>query len=342
MGLCAIASPTRAQDIAAAKALFTQGLSDMKAGNFAKGCPELEASYKLDPRAGALFTLAACEASWGRLATAMARYDDYLSLYGRMTAAQQQAQTERASYAKEQKAALGPLVPMLTLTLPADAPAGTAVKRDGTELTGAALGLPLPVDPGEHVVSVQAPGEAAVETRVTLRQGEKINLKLKPKPSAAETIMEKRPTVVYPTKTVTPPPIPPVASTPSPAPESEGDPSGQRVGAYVAGAFGVAGLIVGGVMGGLTLADKGVISQHCGIGGDATACDDAGLAAAAGSKTRGLVSTVGFGVGLAGVAIASVLVLTEPKRANAGLPRMQVGILGVGQGGATIGLQGVW
>ena len=57
----------------------------MLAGRYDTGCPELAESYRLDPAPGTLFTLAECERKGGNIATALARYDDYLQLFNRMS-----------------------------------------------------------------------------------------------------------------------------------------------------------------------------------------------------------------------------------------------------------------
>src|SRR5262249_667778 len=111
IGLSSLAAPAGAQDVAAAKALFSQGLAEMEAGHSEKGCPAIEESYRLDPRPGTLFTLAECENKRGRIATAVARYEDYLALVSRMPPAQQARQSVRVKIAKNQKATLGPQVP---------------------------------------------------------------------------------------------------------------------------------------------------------------------------------------------------------------------------------------
>jgi hypothetical protein len=59
-------------------------------------------------------------------------------------------------------------VPTLTLLLPANAPAGTTVTRNGETLGSAALGLPLPVDPGRYEIVTRAPGVADRHTSVLL------------------------------------------------------------------------------------------------------------------------------------------------------------------------------
>src|SRR5580658_10162383 len=121
-----VVGPAHAGDSGAADE-FSYGLAEMLAGRYATGCPAIEASYKLDPRPGTLFTLAECENKRGRVATAVARYVDYLSAYARLTSEQQQKQGKREQTAQSQKAALEPQVPRLTLSLPPGAPAGVVV-----------------------------------------------------------------------------------------------------------------------------------------------------------------------------------------------------------------------
>lgn len=319
----AVPSPALAQDIAAAEALFKRGRADMAEGRYETGCKAIAESLRLDPRPGTLFTLAVCETRWGRIATAAARYADYLSLYERLTPAEKQRQKERAREAKAQRAALSPLVPELTLVLPPGAPAGTVVQRDGTVMTGAALGVGLPVDPGEHVVTTRAPGGKAGEQRITIGKGEKKQLLLEVKP-ALET------------------------GAPPAEARAEGA-DGRRTATYVIGGIGAAGLVLGGVMGGLALGEKGTVSEHCGSGigsKDKAACDPVGLDAVNRGRTLALVGTIGFGVGAAGIGAAAVLLLTEPKRAKpadaAGRRWITAGVLQVGPSGAVAGVRGGW
>lgn len=318
LGLCALALPARGEDAAAAKKLFAEGLAKMQAGDFEKGCPAIEASYKLDPRPGTLFTLAECEAKRGRLATAVARYDDYIALYAQFSDDQKKKQGDREKISRSQRDALGPEVPQLRLTLPPDAPKGTVVTHNGTELDPGSMGMALRVDPGEHRITAQAPGGPVTEVKVTIGKGER-------KPIFLDVA------------------LPSSASKPSPqGPEADQGLSGQRIAAYVAGGVGLAGLVLGGVMGGLTIGRRSVIEANCGvIPEDPTACNRVGLAAASEAKTLGLVSTIGFGVGGAGAVAAVVLFLTEPKGASAAPQGVQAGFYPA-PGGLTIGLRGAW
>lgn len=312
-GLAISASaPARAQDLAMAEAQFNRGLAEMQEGRYESGCPALEESQRLDPRPGTLFTLAECEAKRGRIATAMTRYQDYLSLFERMTPDQRSKQQGRDAIVKKRKAELGEKVPTLTLRAPTSRPRGMVVKRGDLVLSAASLGVALPVDPGEYVVVTEAAGLARNEQSVTIQIGEAKVIDLvfgAPLPAGDET------------------PAQPAASRPSDDREAEG-PSGRRVAAYAIGGVGIAGLALGAVTGALTLGEKSTIDESC----TGTVCSQEGLDAADSASTLGLLSTIGFGVGIAGVATAVVLVVTEPSPATASaLPR-----IGVGSNGASI------
>jgi hypothetical protein len=330
----ALSSSSLAQDIASAEALFNRGRADMAKGRYEAACKAIAESQRLDPRPGTLFTLAVCEMRWGRIATAAARYGDYLSLYERLPPAEKERQKDRAREAKTQRSTLSPLVPELTLVLPPGAPAGTVVQRDGAVMADAALGVGLPVDPGEHVVMTQAPGGVIAEQRITLGKGEKkkVTLEVKPLPEAEAGAQ-------------------PGTAQPGKAPPSQGTEGGdgRRVATYVIGGLGVAGLGLGGVMGGLALGKKGTVTEHCGSGiglKDKAACDASGFDAVKSGRTLALVSTVGFAVGAAGVATAVVLLLTEPKRPKPsdGASRgwLTATVLQAGPAGAVIGVGGGW
>ena len=326
LGLClGLAAPAMAQDSAASEALFNKGVADMEAGKYASACPALAESHRLDPRAGTMFALAECEAKWGKLASAVAHYSDYVGLVSLMTPADKTRHADRAKTAEKQMSALRPQVPQLTLVLPANAPPGTVVKRDGLELSGVSLGTALPVDPGDHVIVTQVPSAPEHEQKVTLAAGESKRLELQlelPKDEAA-----------------TPPAAsesPPVANEPlrdAPAP------SGSHTWAYVAGGIGVAGLVVGTVTGLMSMGKKKTVDDNC-VG---TVCNDEGLSASDDGKTLGNISTVGFGVGIVGVATGVVLWLAAPRATpkEAARRSWQPSAL-VSGSAATVGLTGTW
>ncbi|MDC0743124.1 hypothetical protein [Polyangium mundeleinium] len=335
--LTAIAMPAAAQqDVAAAKRLFDQGLADMQAGKHDTGCPALAESQRLDPRPGTLFTLAFCESSWGHVATADARLDEYIRLYDRLPPDQQARQGDRRTLAKEERDRLAPDIPELTMTLAPGAPSRTVVKRDGQVIGAAAMGMALPVDPGAHVLTTQAPGGPVWEQHITTAKGEKKSVVLEVKP----------PPPVVPS---TPgPPIFPSKNTRTP-PVEQSSGSGRKMAAYAIGGVGLAGLAVGGLLGGLVISKKGALDQHCGkaIGSsDPTACDDTGLDAAQSIKSLGLGSTIAFALGAVGLGTAAVLYFTAPEtkntRAGSNAAWISAGVLSVGPGGVLVGSQGAF
>lgn len=317
--------PAPAQDAAAAETLFNKGVSEMQAAHYDVACPALAESQRLDPRPGTLFTLAECEAKSGKIATALVHYEDYLRLAAVLPAAQKKRHAQRVHLAEAQQVVLKPQVPTLTLTVSRAAPSDLRVSRDGTALSSASLGIALPVDPGEHIVVTSVGDGPKTEQRIVIAKGEK---------KVAELRWAGAATTGSSTS--------PVATGPG----GDSGASGRRIGAYVVGGLGVAGLALGGVMGGLALSSKSEVDSHC----PKLVCDEQGTKALDQGRTTSLVSTVGLAVGGAGLVTAVILWLTEPSPKVAGqsrevggkgLPRLGVSA-GAGPSGVTLHLKGAF
>lgn len=294
------------------RVLFDQGLADMQAGRYESGCRALAESYRLDPRPGTLFTLAECEAKRGKIASAVARYSDYLALHDKLPPDKRAKQLDRDKIAQKQRAALAPLIPELTLRLPEGAPPGVVVKQDDLVVEPSALDKPMALDPGEHVIVTRAPDGSETTLRVTLVAGEHrtVTLEVKRAPGAAEV----------------------------PA---------RRYVAYASGGIGVAGVGVGAVAGILMFTRKGTIEDNCRDSGPKVkVCNAAGAAAGESAKTLGAVSTVGLSVGVAALGVGLALLLTEPKAPSAPASAVVTGLralmIGAGPEGAMIGARGRW
>ncbi|XYH93978.1 hypothetical protein ACMHYB_39940 [Sorangium sp. So ce1128] len=315
-----------------AQAAFDQGVAHMEAGRFDEGCPAIEESQKLDPRPGTLFTLAECEALRGRLATALARFDEYLALYPTLTPKQQRNQGDREKIAREQRETLARDAPAISLSLPPDAPRAAVVRLDGQVLAPTAIGTLIPVDPGTHSIALQVPGGPVSERIERLSKGEKKHVAL---------TIAVRPPPSPPPPASRPPPPPPGRAHGAPAPDTGASAGGRRVAVYLAGGLGLVGLAVGGVTGALAMERKGVVDTNCA----GTACNHEGKTAADTMKALGLASTIAFGVGIAGVGGAAVLLLTEPRAVNAGASSgtwVAAGVVPVGSGGAALDVRGAW
>lgn len=339
-------SPLRAQDSAAAAGLYDKGLADMKAGNFAAACPLLAESYRLDPLPGALFTLADCEAKAGRIATAAAKYEEYLALFSRMSTKEQKGQRGREKLATKAREGLLPDVPMVAFKLPANAPPGTTVKRDGVMLNAITLGVPLPIDPGDHVLVTQVPGgpEREQKISVALREKKDVELEITLAPAT-------EPSASAAASAGAPPPVPTGTGTATTtAPTSSQRPPDQpppkagtsHTGAWVFGAIGLAGLAVGGVTGVMALGQKKTVDDNC----QGLACNDKGMDAVDQGRTLGLVSTIGFGVGGAALATSLILLIagggSDSSRSTAARPSVRPVLGAQVSSGPMFGLQGSW
>jgi hypothetical protein len=157
LGVALVSPPARAQsaeDQATARALFNEGRQLMRAGSYDRACSKLEAASKLYPGSGVLLNLGDCYEHVGRTASAWTEFAEAAS------AAERESRADDLAEAKRRQTALEPKLSRLAVRVPRETP-GIVVKRDGTALDRAAWGTPIPVDPGTHGVTAEAPGHVA-------------------------------------------------------------------------------------------------------------------------------------------------------------------------------------
>jgi hypothetical protein len=313
--LLAASVPARGDESDAA-AQFDYGRSEMMGRRYATGCPALKSSFQLDPRPGTLFTLAECDLQWGKVASALASYEQYLALYDRMSSEQKTRQAERARIASAERASLESSVPRLSVRVPEGAPAGVVIQRDDVVLGGPMLGAAIPVDPGEHVVRVRMPDGRVDEQRVALVGGEQ-RVVVARLPAPDEPAAPASSPVAAPAPLATRPPL----SSPEPSTVSGGHASRRRW-IFAAGGVALAGGIVAGVAGGLALAKKSTAESDCTSQGSQAVCASQ-QGVDAGNAARGLANaeTVALAVAGVGVVAALVLWLTEPHEPRASAAR---------------------
>lgn len=170
--LLASSALAQSRDPATADALFREARALMKKGDFASACPKLADSHRLDPAPGTAINLGDCLEKVGKLADALQAQRDALDLLS--------AGDKRIGPVKTQIAALEKRVPRLTIKLAPGAPTNTKVKRDDIELGEGSLGTALPVNPGEHWVTVVARGRADSRRKVTLKEGQAEEVEVEP------------------------------------------------------------------------------------------------------------------------------------------------------------------
>lgn len=323
--ILAFTASTYADDSSRAKELFLKAAKAFEEHDYAIACPAFAESFQLAARPATRFAMAECEFEAKHIATASTLYGDFLRMVENIESDAERAKhKERVKQAQTKQAELAKEIPYLTLVLAAAAPPNTAVTRDGVTLTAASLGIAVPVDPGEHVITVQAPGGELKEIRVTLERGGKTMQELEPPlPPDPDVHVVTRPAIT--TTDIT---------------AEEMRKSKFRTVAFVAGGIGVAGLIAGGVLGGLTMQKASVIEKHC---TDIT-CFPEGFAATQDAQRLGLGSTIGFGVGIAGVATGAVMfVLSRRNQEKAqDKPNAQFDVLEASPMGAVFGMKGAF
>jgi hypothetical protein len=273
-----------------AQVAYEQGVEAFRAGDFSNACRLLADSYRLEPLPGVLFTWATCELRAGRLASAAAHYADFLNAVERLPPAERAAQEERRRSAQRERARILPEVPYLTVVVSASVQHSSSVLRDGTLLPPSMQGLEVPVDPGEHAIVFIAPDGARTEQRVVLAPSEHktIVLGFANAKEAARASLPNLP----------------------PAPRREHQTSSW---VYVTGGIGVAGILTGSIAGLMALRDKNVIDANC----TGPACNARGKDAADAAKPEATVSTVGFGVGVAGLVSSVIIYLADKQQAEA-------------------------
>jgi hypothetical protein len=309
---CAIAAVSAAQAqpstqaAAVAEALYADGKKLYAAGDYPAACAKFEESVRVDPAPGSKNALAKCFERIGRPASAWSLYREVA------TEAGLKGEAQRASDAQKAAAALEPTLPKLTIRVSDEAASieGLEVERDGIAVGKAQWAIALPVDLGEHAIVATAPGKRAWQGKVRV-----------PELGAQVSIT-----------------VPALAS----APLLSGT-SPQRAAGISIGAVGVAGLVAGGVLGGVAASRWSSAKEAAKAGGcvDATrytGCDQATIDKQASATSFATASTIALVAGGVLAAGGVVLFATAPRaKAQAAAwvtPAIAPGVLGLTAGGA--------
>jgi hypothetical protein len=216
----------RAQANPIAEQLFHEGQALLAEGKVHEACERLSASYGLEAGLGTLLNLAVCHEREARTATAWTEFTEAAAR------AEHAGDAERQQFARLHADTLAKSMKRAVIRL-AGPVEGTTVKLDGRELPAAALGVPIPLDPGSHAIEVSAPQKATYRGQFA---------------TGADPIIELSvpPLVALETPAATPEPSP-SASVEMAAPRSPR--SGRRTAGFVVGGAGIAALGVAGYLG---------------------------------------------------------------------------------------------
>jgi hypothetical protein len=280
--------PTTAHDEAIAS--FEAARALIKAGDCANAIPKLKESLAREMLVGAHLSLAECYQPTDALAAWRELKEAEFLTYTK--------NDDRAGIARDRAAALEPRLALLHVTLP---PAvlqtpGLEVKLDGVAIDRFYYqsGV-IAVAPGKHTVDVRAPGKlfaGAADASVGAK---------------AEILVELADA----------PPEPPAA--PAPAPVVLAPSPGRRTAGLVTGSLGLAGVVLGGVTGVVSLYYAGQAKIECGKGG-LPACDASARPDVKNANVFAAVSDAGLFGGGALLVAGVVLYLTAPDVAVEGAP----------------------
>jgi hypothetical protein len=277
---------------AEAVAAFDEGRKKMAEGDYAGAIAKFEQSVKSTRTVGALLNLGRAYEESGRAASAWATYRAASALA-------RELHDRREADGDGFAAAILPKVSHLTIDGRAlDGVQGAEVTCDGA---GAALGEPVPVDAGKHVVAVSAPGKRPWSTTIDVGRGGALA-------SVRIASLEDAPAPA-PSAPVSSPDLAPTAPEPSS--------TTQRTIGYATGGVGVVSIATGAVLGLMAMSKHSQATNACPTYPDH--CPSSGAADGPNhdAQTFATASTVTFVAGAVLVAAGAVIVLTAPHATSA-------------------------
>src|SRR5207244_3163567 len=174
-----------------------------------------------------------CHEAEGKVATAWGDFN--LALVG----ARRDNRPDREKAAQDHLAALTPRLPYVTVVVDAKQEE-LEVSLDGQRESDALLGTAVPIDPGDHVFAAKAPGKKEWTSKVTAKEGAKLDVHV---PALADAPAPPSPPPPPPVATLPPPPVAPAAA---PSSSSSND---RLPWVLVAAGVGVIGVTVGTITG---------------------------------------------------------------------------------------------
>ena len=270
-------SPT---DLKRARAQFQRGIELEQASNWTEAIQEFREVGQVRMTPQVRFHIAYCEENLGRLVTALGGYDLALS----------EADTVGSDFKSEVETAMSRLrekIPKLVIERGTGAEAAL-VQLDGVDLGASQVGVEVPLDPGPHTITANAPGFIPFSATADLKEREvtKVTIELEIAPEPVAPTPRTRVVVV---------------------PRDEGP---SRTVPYIIGGAGILFLGAGGALWALretTLAD---LEQDC---PERENCAKSNEPSYERVKIYGIASPVAAGVGVAAIGTAVALIIFEKK-----------------------------
>jgi len=293
--------------------LYKDAVDLANAGRWADAAEKLQEVLAIRSSPKVRFTFGQAEEHVGKLATA---YDAYAQALADAEAA---GETDVADTAGRAMRALAGRVPVVRVKVTG---AGASAASATIDEHAAKVGDPVRVDPGEHVVAVTAPGAKAAQARITVTEGQRVEVPV-------ELVAED----FHTAPAASPAPAEAEAEA-EPAPAAPSGPFPWRTVGLVAAGVGIVGVGVGTYFG-IDAISKNNTSNQTGCSNNV--CTQGAYDTREDAKSAATASTIAFVVGGALAAGGITLWLLGPK-GDAAAQVTPVAL--AGGGGLTV--NGVW
>jgi len=285
---------------ASARQLGYSGVESFEAQDYPAASDKLERAYRVLQVPTLGLWSARALVKLGKLVQAQERYLKVARLQtgGGDAEVQRKAQADAA----KELAALSPRIPSVVIDLRGAKPADVTLSIDGMAVASDLVGEPRPVDPGTHTLAgVRGSEKQEAAFTVTEAAQQHVALTFPELPAGAAT----------PAPAASAASDAPAAALSAPPTDSPKTGSTQRTLGWVAITVGSAGLIIGGVTGGVAISKKGALDDAPGCTGNA--CPTNQQSKVDSYNSMRTLSSVGFIAGGVMAAAGIVLVLTAPS-----------------------------
>jgi hypothetical protein len=315
-----------AEESAGARAAAEQGVKAYAEGRWADAVDLMTRAEKLVHAPTHLLYLAQAEEKLGHLVIA---HETYLRILREKLPnnAPKVFVSAQAEAKQRADAVRGRLSQVSVVVQGSPAGAKVVVTMDGREVPAVLIGVPHPVDPGEHQFEATAEGKRSGLAKVVLGEGASEKVVLTLQPSAAGPTVAPVPA---PTPAATPaaatagpspqaaPPTPPATQPTSAPTAATKEPSSMhplKLGGYIGLGVGVVGVIAGTIFAVKSVGARNDANALC---NDPRGCPDSQSARVkeldSSANTAGTLAVVGFTVGGLGAAAGLTMLLLAPSQ----------------------------
>jgi hypothetical protein len=318
-----------AADTALARNLAVEGIQLADKGDCAAAIPKLERAETIYHAPTILGRLGECQVAVGKIVAGTENLQRVVRepLPDKPPAAFVQAQ----SRARKVLDGASPKVARIKIHVEMPAGARPVVTLDGEPVSLATLDLDRPADPGQHVVEAKLPGYRNARADLALQPGGAGTASLRLDPEAPGALPAAAPVAPAPYAPV--PAAQPYAPAAQPYPAAQpaapaapasvgadtGTGGGSKTAGYVLLGVGGVGIVVGSAFGVMAMGKKSSLDTAC-SGGKAN-CPQTSQSDIDSMKSSATISTVGFGLGAAGLVIGGILLATSGGKAAEAAPR---------------------